>query len=168
VNDAGLARVIAETGALRERYEAILAKKGIDALLMPRSVGPLPDISGSTIDYLSDQVVGTQVNDMGLPAISVPAGFLDDGRPTAIDIVGRAKFTEAEILAFAYDFEQATIRDVTTFLQEVLSIPATYRVSLHIFPSGLSRGESVVPENRSLPASARHCIISLSKPKRHR
>jgi amidase len=109
LNDPRLAGVIGEAAALRERYESILANKGVDALLMPRSIAPLPDITGDTVTYLGDQVVGTQVNEMGLPAITVPAGFLDDGRPIAVDIVGRARFTEAEILAFAYDFEQATM-----------------------------------------------------------
>lgn len=61
------------------------------------------------MSYLDDQVVGTQINEMGLTAITVPAGFLKDGRPIAVDFVGRARFAEAEILAFAYDFEQATL-----------------------------------------------------------
>jgi len=108
-DDTRLAAVIGQATALRERYEAILASKRIDALFMPRSIAPLPDLTGNTLTYLNDQVVGTQVNEMGLPAITVPAGFLDDGRPIAIDIVGRARFSEAEILAFAYDFEQATL-----------------------------------------------------------
>jgi amidase len=107
-DDPRLAAVVATAENLRHRYEAILASKGIDILFLPRSVAPLPDLGGDTLRYLSDQVVGTEVNEMGLPAITVPAGFLPDGRPIAVDFVGRAKFTEEEILAFAYDFEQAT------------------------------------------------------------
>ena len=108
-DDPKMADVMRQAGQLRERYEAILAGKGIDALFVPRSIRPLPDIDADTLAYLGDQVVGTEVNEMGLPAITVPAGFLDDGRPIAVDIVGRARLTEAEILAFAYDFEQATL-----------------------------------------------------------
>jgi amidase len=107
-DDPRMISLIEEAEQLRRTYEAILATKSIDALFLPRSTTPLPDIHGDTLQYLGDQVVGTQINEMGLPAITVPAGFLDDGRPIAIDIVGRARFTEAEILAFAYDFEQAT------------------------------------------------------------
>ncbi len=108
LDDPRMAAVIAEAMALRKLYEQILAQKGIDALFVPRSVNPLPDLDGDTVAYLGDQVVGTQVNEMGLPAITVPAGYLADGRPIAIDIVGRGLNADGEILAYAYDFEQAT------------------------------------------------------------
>jgi Asp-tRNA(Asn)/Glu-tRNA(Gln) amidotransferase A subunit family amidase len=101
--------VIAQADALRTHYEAILRDKGIDALFFPRSVNPLPDIGGDTLAYLGDQVVGTEINEMGLPVVTVPAGFLEDGRPIAVDIVGSAIDTDAAILAFAYAFEQATL-----------------------------------------------------------
>jgi amidase len=107
--DPRLMVVMEAADTLRRRYEEILAAKGIDILFLPRSVAPLPDLDGDTLRYLGDQVVGTEVNEMGLPAITVPAGFLPDGRPIAIDFVGRAAFTEVELLAYAYDFEQATM-----------------------------------------------------------
>ncbi len=100
--------VMHEAALLRQKYQDILSRKKIDALFVPRSVSPLPDITGDTLQYLADQVVGTEVNEMGLPAITMPAGFLEDGRPIAVDIVGRAQFTETELLALAFDFEQAT------------------------------------------------------------
>jgi amidase len=109
IGDPRLKVVMDAADALRRRYEEILAAKSIDILFLPRSVSPLPDLSGDTLQYLGDQVVGTEVNEMGLPAITIPAGFLLDGRPIAIDFVGRAAFTEAEVLACAYDFEQATM-----------------------------------------------------------
>jgi Asp-tRNA(Asn)/Glu-tRNA(Gln) amidotransferase A subunit family amidase len=43
----------------------------------------------------------------GLPAISMPAGFTDDGLPVGIELLGRA-WTEPRLLALAYAFEQAT------------------------------------------------------------
>ena len=107
-DDPKLKAVIAAAERLCRKYEAILSAKGIDALFLPRSVNPLPNLDGNTLDYLSDQVVGTEVNEMGLPVITVPGGFLPDGRPIAVDFVGRAKRTEGEILSYAYAFEQAT------------------------------------------------------------
>jgi len=42
----------------------------------------------------------------GLPAISMPAGFTDDGVPIGIELLGRA-WTEAKLLAIAFAYEQA-------------------------------------------------------------
>lgn len=100
--------VLQDARSLTERYEQIMADKQIDALLMPRSTQPLPNLNGNTPKYLGDQVAGTEVNELGLPVVTVPAGYSEDGRPVAIDIVGSKRFAEAEILALAYDFEQAT------------------------------------------------------------
>ncbi|MFG1427698.1 amidase [Roseixanthobacter glucoisosaccharinicivorans] len=108
-DDAGMRAVVEQAGALRAHYETILRDKRIDALFLPRSVTPLPDIDGDTLAYLGDQVVGTEINEMGLPVITVPAGVLEDGRPIAVDIVGAAIDTDAAILSFAYAFEQATL-----------------------------------------------------------
>jgi hypothetical protein len=41
----------------------------------------------------------------GLPAISVPAGFTDDGLPVGMDLLGRA-YAEPRLLALAYAHEQ--------------------------------------------------------------
>jgi amidase len=43
----------------------------------------------------------------GLPAITVPAGFADDGMPVGVEFLGRA-FAEDDLLKLAYAFEQAT------------------------------------------------------------
>lgn len=101
--------VISQARSLADYFEQIMSAGRIDALLMPRSTQPLPDLSGHTPQYLGDQVVGTEVNELGLPVITVPAGYLADGRPIAIDIVGASRFSEAEILALAFDFEQHTL-----------------------------------------------------------
>jgi amidase len=43
----------------------------------------------------------------GLPAISVPAGFTDDGLPVGLQIVGRHR-DDVGVLQMAHAFEQAT------------------------------------------------------------
>jgi amidase len=45
----------------------------------------------------------------GLPAITVPAGFADDGMPVGVEFLGRP-YAEPQLLAIAYAFEQATHR----------------------------------------------------------
>jgi Asp-tRNA(Asn)/Glu-tRNA(Gln) amidotransferase A subunit family amidase len=42
----------------------------------------------------------------GLPAISMPAGFTDDGVPVGIELMGEA-WSEAKLLSMAYAYEQA-------------------------------------------------------------
>jgi Asp-tRNA(Asn)/Glu-tRNA(Gln) amidotransferase A subunit family amidase len=43
----------------------------------------------------------------GLPAITVPAGFADDGMPVGVEFLGRA-FAEPELLRLAFSYETAT------------------------------------------------------------
>jgi hypothetical protein len=41
------------------------------------------------------------------PAITVPAGFTPDGLPVGLEFMGKP-FSDADLLSFAYAFEQAT------------------------------------------------------------
>jgi amidase len=43
----------------------------------------------------------------GLPAISMPAGFTDDGVPVGLELLGAA-WSEPQLLAMAFAYEQAT------------------------------------------------------------
>ena len=43
----------------------------------------------------------------GFPAITVPAGFTDDGMPVGMELLGRP-FSDPELVGFAYAFERAT------------------------------------------------------------
>src|SRR5262245_17511815 len=43
----------------------------------------------------------------GLPAITVPAGFADDGMPVGVEFLGRP-FSEVDLLRLAFAYEQAT------------------------------------------------------------
>jgi Asp-tRNA(Asn)/Glu-tRNA(Gln) amidotransferase A subunit family amidase len=43
----------------------------------------------------------------GLPAITVPAGFADDGMPVGVELLGRP-FSEPDLLKLAFGFDQAT------------------------------------------------------------
>ncbi|MDB4913316.1 MAG: aspartate tRNAAsn/Glu-tRNAGln amidotransferase subunit and related amidase protein [Gemmatimonadetes bacterium] len=43
----------------------------------------------------------------GLPALTMPAGFTPDGLPIGVELLGRP-LADARLVAFAYDYEQAT------------------------------------------------------------
>ena len=47
------------------------------------------------------------VNALGVSVVTVPFAYYDDGTPSVLPFIGDP-LTEAELLAYAYDFEQAT------------------------------------------------------------
>lgn len=113
------------TGAQVARAEAArvaLARRAVafldyyEYLLLPVvQVAPFPlsepwvrEIDGvrmaTYIDWMASCYLITLT---GLPAISVPCGFTDDGLPVGLQIVGR-RHADFEVLQLAYAFEQAT------------------------------------------------------------
>jgi aspartyl-tRNA(Asn)/glutamyl-tRNA(Gln) amidotransferase subunit A len=80
-----------------------------DLLITP--VAPTPAFKiGEKIDdplqmYLSD-IFTIPINLAGLPAISIPAGFSQQGLPIGLQIIG-PHFSELKLLQTAYQFEQA-------------------------------------------------------------
>lgn len=89
------------------------ATRGVDVLVSPtypldrRPFGDYPLVDGKAITF-DDALRYTMPFDLlGLPAISVPAGFSEDGFPMGLQIAGRA-FDEATVLRVAWAYEQAT------------------------------------------------------------
>jgi len=68
----------------------------------------VPDIAGTPMhNYIDWMRSGYYLSLTGLPAISVPCGFTDEGLPVGLQIVGRYR-GERALLEFAHAFEQAT------------------------------------------------------------
>jgi aspartyl-tRNA(Asn)/glutamyl-tRNA(Gln) amidotransferase subunit A len=57
-------------------------------------------------EYLAD-IFTLSVSLAGLPGMSIPCGFGDQGRPVGLQIIGNY-FDEARMLAVAHRFQQAT------------------------------------------------------------
>lgn len=92
---------------IRNEFEQVFQK--YDALITPTSP-TVPFKLGEKIDdplqmYLSD-VCTLPINIAGLPAISIPAGFIH-GLPIGMQIIGKP-FGEETILRIAFAYEQAT------------------------------------------------------------
>jgi Asp-tRNA(Asn)/Glu-tRNA(Gln) amidotransferase A subunit family amidase len=93
---------VARQADLRKRLLALLEEKRLDAFAYPtvrRTAAKIgePQQGGNCAASAAT----------GLPAISVPAGFADDGMPVGIEFLGRP-FSELDLLKLAYAYEQAT------------------------------------------------------------
>jgi Asp-tRNA(Asn)/Glu-tRNA(Gln) amidotransferase A subunit family amidase len=86
--------------ALRQVTEALIDEQRLDALVYPalrRRPARIGEAQAGTSCQLSAH--------SGLPALSVPAGFTNDGVPVGVELLGRA-FTEAQLLSLGYSMEQ--------------------------------------------------------------
>lgn len=91
------------------------ALKNVDVLHLPAIPIPVPTIEATTRGDPADvaRVIGVVghctrgINYLGLPAISVPAGFDARGLPVAFQLVGRP-FAEATLLRAADAYQRAT------------------------------------------------------------
>ncbi len=92
---------------IRVLFESLFAKHRLDAIIYPTSTrpatpiippDPAPPMGNSPTSY---------ANFTGWPDVIVPAGMTKDNLPVTLSFFGRA-WSEPALLAYAYDFEQAT------------------------------------------------------------
>ncbi|WP_019587668.1 amidase [Deinococcus apachensis] len=88
---------------LRE-FGTVLTTSALDALVFPQRLGDLPRLDGAGDIASSTE---PEINIAGLPGVTVPAGYHTSGAPFALMFLG-PKWSEADLLAFAHDYEQAT------------------------------------------------------------
>jgi aspartyl-tRNA(Asn)/glutamyl-tRNA(Gln) amidotransferase subunit A len=99
---------MSEFAALRESYREIFASvmdaHQLDALVFPQLRDPLPPLHGREPVH---ETTVSEINIAGLPGVVVPAGAHEGGSPFCLIFVGRP-WSEADLLACAFDYEQAT------------------------------------------------------------
>ena len=95
----------ANAARLREAVRAALAEHRLDALVYPswsnppRRLGDLTSPHGNNSPRLSPPT--------GFPAVTVPMGFVADGLPAGLQLLGDA-FSETTLFRLAYGYERAT------------------------------------------------------------
>jgi Asp-tRNA(Asn)/Glu-tRNA(Gln) amidotransferase A subunit family amidase len=94
--------------AVREQhlrvFDAVMAHHRLDALVFPQMRAEGPPLFGR--GEIADTTV-SEINIGGFPGVTVPAGDYRSGAPFGLLFVGRL-WSEGELLAMAYDYEQST------------------------------------------------------------
>ncbi|MEO1298314.1 MAG: amidase [Cyanobacteria bacterium J06636_16] len=92
-------------------YEDFMADNGIDAFVFPtlNYLAP-PQGEGANEVYATFGSLPArfEANILGLPAVTVPMGYSEEGIPMSLEFMGNY-FGESEIISYAYDYEQATL-----------------------------------------------------------
>ena len=97
---------------IRNRFREVLDEFELDGLFFPQAGSPIrdlvedperPDFNPNNHPELPSNII----NQIGVPVVTVPFDYYDDGTPFVIAFIGDT-WTEAELLGYAYDFEQAT------------------------------------------------------------
>jgi Asp-tRNA(Asn)/Glu-tRNA(Gln) amidotransferase A subunit family amidase len=94
---------------MRAAYAAELDRLKLDGLVYPAIQMPPVDETmpqDGTITGGPHSDTGW-VNMLGVPAISIPAGFYDDGLPFGIEFSARP-WRDGDLISWAYDYEQRT------------------------------------------------------------
>jgi len=94
--------------AVREKYlaifDAVFTEARLDAVVFPQMRDALAGLnSGKPIH----ETVVSEINIAGLPAVTLPGGYYASGAPFGLVFVGR-RWSEAALLAMAFDYESAT------------------------------------------------------------
>ena len=94
---------------VQRMYDDQLDRLHLDGFLYPAIQMPPPDETMPQDGHLSDgpHSATAWVNMLGVPAISIPAGFYDSGLPFGIEISTR-KWHDGDLIAWAYDYELKT------------------------------------------------------------
>ena len=99
-----LSEFIAAKEAYLDVFTTVFAEHRLDALCFPQMRAPLPPLHGR--EPIPETTV-SEINIAGLPGVTVPAGYYPSGAPFCLIFVG-PMWSEADLLAYAFAYEQAT------------------------------------------------------------
>ena len=102
LDTAEYGEAIAKRDEVRQAVIELMDEHALDAIVYPtirQTAAPIGSPQGGSNCRLSAI--------SGLPAVTVPAGFAEDGMPVGMELLGRA-FAEPKLITLAYAYEQAT------------------------------------------------------------
>ena len=107
---------------MRALFRSVLADNGLDGLFLPQAGEPIRPLveDPERPDYRPNnhaELPSNIINDIGFPTVTVPFAYYGDGTPFVLAFVGDL-WTDAELLAYAHDLEQATRARVPPRLTE--------------------------------------------------
>ncbi len=104
-------------------FRRVMEEHDLDGLFFPQAGGPIrplvedperPEYRPNNHPELPSNII----NDMGIPTVTLPCAWYDDGMPFVLAFIGDI-WTEAALLSYAYDLEQATrARKAPTLMME--------------------------------------------------
>ena len=97
---------------MRALYRGVLEQHDLDGLFFPQAGAPNRDLieDPERPEYNPNnwpELPSNIINDFGVPVVTVPYSYYDDGTPFVLAWIGDL-WTEAELLGYAYVLEQAT------------------------------------------------------------
>ena len=99
-----LSEFIAAKEAYLDIFASVFDDQSLDALCFPQMRAELPALHGGV--PIPETTV-SEINIAGLPGVTVPAGYYASGAPFCLIFVG-PMWSEADLLAYAFAYEQAT------------------------------------------------------------
>lgn len=100
-------KTLARQAALRARMQFVMDSMQLDAIAYP-TMRQKPVMVGAEPQTGSTCNLGAQ---SGLPSIAMPAGFMTEGLPVSIELLGKA-FTDVKLVSYAYAYEQTGARRI--------------------------------------------------------
>jgi amidase len=97
---------------LRTLFREVLDEHELDGLFFPQAGAPVPDLiqDPERPEHNPNnhpELPSNIVNALGVPTVTLPFAYYEDGTPFVLAFIGRM-WSEAELLSWAYDLEQAT------------------------------------------------------------
>jgi Asp-tRNA(Asn)/Glu-tRNA(Gln) amidotransferase A subunit family amidase len=100
--------------AYLKTFAKVMRQHRLDVLIFPQVSAEIPGIFETT-EYPATTV--SEINIAGLPGVTVPAGQFKNGSPFSLILIG-PMWSEADLMGYAYDYEQAFPHRIVPVLVE--------------------------------------------------